>query len=356
MRITLIALSIFIFGFTLHAQENESKPVIEFSGFVDMYYLYDFNDPYTKDRSPYVFAYNRHNEINLNLGYLKGAYDNGKVFANLALQTGTYARSNYIAEPPTFRLINEANVGVRLNEKWTLDAGIFPSHIGIESANNQNCYNLTRSLMADASPYFETGARLTYETEGGLAISGLVLNGWQNIVDQNSNKAIGTQINWAPNDKFTFNHSTFIGNEFDDSAPRFRYFQDIYVELKDVVPDLKFAFVFDFMLQEQLNSPNYDQMVTGALLLYYDISEKIALGGRLEHYNDPGQIINLTNTPNGFITSGASLNLDLKLADQVMWRFEGRYLDSRDGIFLTDDPLSFASSSPFIATSLSVGF
>ena len=39
-------------------------------------------------------AYNRHNEVNLNLGFVKAAYASTKSRANLALMAGTYANDN----------------------------------------------------------------------------------------------------------------------------------------------------------------------------------------------------------------------------------------------------------------------
>ena len=125
----LIFLGVFFLGNAV-AQEsektNEKSSPIKFSGFVDFYYLYDFNEPFTNDRAPFAFAYQRHNELNINLGFIKASYDDGKVFANIALQTGTYARDNYAAEPAELRNIAEANVGINLTDKLTFDAGVFP--------------------------------------------------------------------------------------------------------------------------------------------------------------------------------------------------------------------------------------
>lgn len=353
-KILVFILVVFV-SLTSYAQEETETSIspLTFSGFVDFYYLYDLNQPSTNDRSPYAFAYHRHNEMNLNLGFLKGAYDNGKYFANLALQTGTYARANYAAEPPELRMIQEANVGIRFNDKLTLDAGLFGSHIGVESAVNQGCYNLTRSLMADGSPYFETGARLSYTPNEKWLFSGLVLNGWQNIYDNNDNKAVGAQITFSPNETFSFNYSNFYGNEQPKGTPaRFRFFHDFYIVANDIFPGFSATAVFDYMTQENATGGN-DVMFSPALLLYYR-AEKIGVGGRVEHYNDANEIINATGTPNGFQVSSASVNLDLYLKENVMWRFEARGYDSQDAILLSNAAPS--NSGAIIATSISMVF
>ena len=63
-----------------------------------------------------------------------------------------------------------------------ITAGIFTSHIGFESAVSKDCWTLTRSILADNSPYYESGARLTYTSNNNKwLISALALNGWQRI-------------------------------------------------------------------------------------------------------------------------------------------------------------------------------
>ena len=125
------------------------------------------------------------------------------VRANLSLMTGTYANANLAAEPGVLKNIFEANVGIKLSKKanlW-LDAGVFSSHIGFESAIGQQCWTLTRSIVAENSPYYESGAKIGYTTnDGKLFVSGLLLNGWQHIERPDSNTSLsgGLQITWQP--------------------------------------------------------------------------------------------------------------------------------------------------------------
>ena len=113
--------------------------------------------------------------------------------------TGTYANSNLAAEPGVLKNIFEANAGVKISKKKKLwiDAGIFESHIGFESAIGKNCWNLTRSISADNSPYYESGIKLSYTSDNEKwFLSGLILNGWQRIqrVNGNNTPAFGHQL------------------------------------------------------------------------------------------------------------------------------------------------------------------
>lgn len=351
----LIVLGLSFFCSGAFAQFDTSKAKVQFSGFVDFYYLYDFNNPFPQNRGNYVFAYSSHNELNINLGLIKAAYQSDKVFANLALQTGTYASANYAAEPAVFRSIAEANVGIKLTEKLTFDAGVFPSHIGVESAINQNCYNLTRSLMADGSPYFETGARLKYNFNSKLELSALVLNGWQNIAENNQNKALGAQLMYQPTEKITLNYSNFYGNEQPLGSPALmRLFHDFYIQYHNILPNLSATVVFDYMTQENLNG-GLDEVYTYSAMLYYKLNQ-IGFGGRYEHYNDPMQVINVTGSFNGFQVTSGSVNFDCYIRDGVMWRFEAKNYQSVDAILLTNDPLKNAGNAFLLATSLSMAF
>ena len=56
---------------TLYAQE-ETKSPLKISGYAEVYYQYDFNNPKNNTRPGFVYSHSRNNEVNLNLGFVKG--------------------------------------------------------------------------------------------------------------------------------------------------------------------------------------------------------------------------------------------------------------------------------------------
>ena len=68
-----------------HAQVT---PKVKVTGYIETYYSYDFNRPENNNRPSFVYSHNRHNEVNLNLGFIKGAYDSGNIRATVALMAG----------------------------------------------------------------------------------------------------------------------------------------------------------------------------------------------------------------------------------------------------------------------------
>lgn len=378
MKKQLLALSIFTLGTTqLFAQmpvktdeeTEQDEPVaipqaqtnpLTFSGFAEAYYGFDFNQPSNNTRPGFVYSHNRHNEVNINLAFLKGTYVVDRARANVALATGTYMNANYSTEPGVLKNIYEANAGVKLSKKTDLwiDAGVMPSHIGFESAHTPSCWTLSRSIIADNSPYFESGARLSYSSKNGKwYLAGLVLNGWQRIqrVDGNSTVGGGTQITFKPSGKVTLNYSTFFGNDKPDSVHQTRMFHNVYgifqvTEKFGIIADLDYG-----MEQKAKGSSDWNNWLGMALILQYKPTNSTAIAVRGEYYLDENGVIIATATPNGFKTSGVSANFDYYVLGNVLWRIEGKLFNSEDAIF-TDAAGAASNASVVATTSLSITF
>lgn len=344
---------------SISAQETEQKP-LTISGYAEVYYQQDFNNPKSNTRPDFVYSHNRNNEVSLNLGLIKASYENEKVRANLGLGVGSYMNANYAAEEGVLKNVFEANVGVKLSKDHNLwlDAGIMPSHIGFESAIGADCYTLTRSMLADNSPYFETGAKLSYSTQNGkwdMAV--LVLNGWQRIqrVEGNSTPAFGHQLTFHPSENVTLNSSSFIGNDKPDETRQMRYFHNLYgaFQLNE-----KFALIAGFDIgaeQEAKGSSDYNTWYSPVLIAKYSPTDKVSLAARAEYYSDKNGVIIVSGTPNGFQTFGASLNVDYQILPNFVWRTEVKSLNSKDALFLDRNDIA-KKGNVMAITSLAVRF
>jgi len=332
---------------------------LNFSGYVEAYYAYDFNKPDNQNRPVFFYSHNRHNEFNLNLGFIKANYAAGRVRANLALAAGTYMNANYSAEPGVLKNIFEANAGVRIikkNNLW-IDAGIMPSHIGFESAISKDCWNLTRSILAENTPYFEAGAKITYTTDDGKwLLSGMALNGWQRITRVSGNSLIswGTQIQFKPSDKILLNYSNFIGTDKPDSARLIRFFHNLY-GIFTLSDKIGLTLGFDIGTEEKALTQNGSNTWYSPVgIIKYAINKKWDIAGRIEYYKDKNEVIIATGTLHGFQTAGYSLNIDYSPSKNVLVRLEGRKLKSLDKIFIKNNLPT--DSDIFITSSIAVNF
>lgn len=335
------------------------KSTLVFSGYVETYYSYDLGNPDNHNRPGFMYSHNRHNEFNLNLGFLKAAYQSDRTRANLALGAGTYLNANLAAEPNVLKNIYEANGGVKIskNREIWIDAGILPSHIGYESAIGKDNWTLTRSLGAENSPYFETGAKISLTSKNEKwFVSALVLNGWQRMqrVDGNNTLAFGHQLTYKPNDKVILNSSSIICNDQPDSLRTMRYFHNLFgaFELNSMV-SLTAGFDIGFQ-QKAKRSTNYDMWFTLSLITKLTLNKQHSLSVRLEYYEDENGVIIATGTPNGFKTFGYSVNYDYAITKHVNWRLEARGLSSKDSIFALDGKPS--QQNYFVTTSLTFSF
>src|SRR5436190_23729499 len=323
------------FSFSSSAQDStgsEKKSSLIISGYADIYYQYDFNKPVDKLRPPFLYNFKRHNEINTNLILLNASYDGKKLRANLGVMNGNYAKYNLAAEPEFFRYLYEASIGYKFSQKISVDAGIFPSHIGCESAIAKDNWNLSRSILAESSPYYETGIKFNYIPNDQWAFSLFVLQGWQNIKDHNSSKALGTQIVFTPNEKMIFNSSSFIGNEKPDNSKQVRLFHNFHFTY-NISSKLKTLFMLDLGAERKIDKTGYNKWMGTALLLQYSFAKKFAAAARAEFYSDKNGVIVSNYLPAQFETTGFAFNLDFHPTKNFVIRTEMRSLHSKNKIY-----------------------
>ena len=351
------------------AEEVANKGQTSYSLYVDTYYT-KTNNKYPSNQRSYTTQAVNVEAFSLNFALAQFSYDSKDFRANLGLHTGTYVEFNYAAEPQLAKNIYEAYGGYRITKGLWLDVGIFASHIGMENAISRDNYNYTRSLMAENSPYYESGAKLSYKPNEKLSLTLLLLNGWQVIQDNNRDKSWGTQITYQFSKKFTLNWSTYVGNDAPDTERRrMRYFSHISAVMKltqkleamaayDIGHEKKPYYSpydrwsnNDYNLLRKTSDNGYYNWSGWSLLLRYSLNQKWRLGTRLESYLDKSQVIVKTDTTNGFQIYGGSVNIDFQPLDNLLFRLEAKAMHSLDSVYPNknqynrDDRLVVASMS-----------
>ncbi len=330
-------------AFTSYGQEEQdtTKVKLRMSAYIESYYSFDPKKPSQHQKPAFTYSHHRNNEISVNLAMLKLAYQTDRVRSNLALAAGSYMNANYAAEEGIYKAIYEANVGYKISKDANLwiDAGIMPSHIGPESAIGIDNINLTRSLAADNSPYFETGVKLSYQnSDATWNIAVLAVNGWQRIQlpTQSTGLSFGHQIQYKPTESLLINSSSYMGKEGADSL---RMFHDFYVQI-DLNEGLRLIGLFDFAIQRRSQGMKKAKYWTAGLQAKYQFNNRLHLNGRLEYFKDKeGMILAATSTALKSLY-GASAGFDLRLVDNLVWRVEYRYLQANSNAFYNRDTLS----------------
>lgn len=333
--------------------------------FIDTYYAYDVNRPRSMDRQ-FTTQPSRHNEVNVNLAFVEATLTAPRTRGRLALQAGTSVQSNYAGEPrlgavsgpDLARLIQEAYVGYRLAPSLWLDGGIMFSHLGMESWISRDNPTYTRSLVADYSPYYQSGGRLAWQPSPRLAVQLDVMNGWQNISETNSSKAAGIRVDYLPTAATTLSYYNFVGDDAPDSLQsvdggRLRQFQGVGAKL---APTRRLSLLLELdggrQRRGHLAGNGWSAWYGYSMIARYAVAPSLALSGRGERFDDPDQVLIATGLDAGFRASGLSFDVDVTPEPKLVWRTSVRGFRATDRVFATRTRRSHGDG--FLVTSLSL--
>lgn len=322
----------------VQAAAPDTSRHVSWSAFVDTYYAYDFGRPGTFDRV-FTTQAERHDEFNVNLAFVAASLTSDRLRGRVALQAGTSVQVNYAGEPaigsvggPTLsRHIQEATAGARLASSLWIDGGVYFSYIGWEGWISRDNPTYTRSLVADYTPFYLSGVHLTWQPRSGdrssrLTVQLHVMNGWQNISENNHGKAAGVRIDWQASSRVALAYANFVGNERPQGAPAAtRVFNQVM--LKGATGRWSGQGQVDY--GSEAGHDWYGLVAIGR----ETVAPTVALSLRVERYSDPHQVIVVTGTPAGLVTNGASLGVDVGRNAGLLWRTEVRGLRATSPLF-----------------------
>lgn len=360
----VISVCFVLFVLSVFGQSSKSSPTFTFGAYLETYYRYDLGMEFPDARPDFMYSYDRHNEFNLNLGMMYVNFEETRTRATLALMAGTYTNANLAHEPGVLKNVYEAYAGVKLSSTanlW-LDAGIFESHIGFESAIGSECLMLTRSIAADNSPYYLAGARLTYESKNEKwRIRGLLVNGWQRIqrISGVNRPMFGHELTFKPSESLSFTSSSFVGVDTPNLPDRTRYFNHVHARWKFFS---KFELIagFDIGYQSHGNfRGRYSSWMTPVVVARFKTGKNTAIAARAEVFDDPSAVIlqaysNFVPDLGVTFVSGvrlysSALNFEYRISERALWRSEVRAFVADRPVFgreqtLTNDNYQFTTS------------
>lgn len=321
MRILIITAIVF-----LVPQIALSETPFTASVFVDTYSAYAKNKLLNGER-PYFTQSSQNNDYHLNLASAGLSYDDKLIRAKLVGQYGDSVDLNYNAEPQdSFKFVQESYVGAYLDESTTIDVGTFLAHIGAESWLSKDNLNYTRSYIAEFSPYYETGVRISRKFDTNWSGQILGVNGWQNTTD-GRHPALGTQLAYTDNG-YTVTSNTFFGEENYGS----RAFHDLILS-KNFESGLSVIGSIDVGYQ------SHTSLTSGTFWGYslmgrQSLNDTLFINTRFESYQDPDGVIVSSATGSDFKAYAASIGLDLNLGARFLLRGEVKHMFSPNRIFL----------------------
>ena len=329
-RLLSICLLLILHLMTVRSSELIQDNSIEFSGYSELYYTFDFTNPKNIEKGNFIVNHKRNNSISTNILIGKAAYTATSFRSTLGLMIGDYSTFNLINEKDWAKNIYEAQAGLLLssNKNIWLDIGVMPSHIGFESVIGKDCWNVTRSILAENSPYYETGAKISYISDDtDFQSSLLFLNGWQNISADNlySFPAIGFQIQSKLNKNTIVNYSNYIGYSTSKDKNKIRTYHNFYLVNGQ---DNKLSFIAGLDIGTDNINNQYGYWFSPILIARYAINPNIKASCRLEYFNDSKGLIIPTNDIEGFNVKGFSTNVDYQIQRNCLFRIEAKLYHS----------------------------
>ncbi|HEY2934698.1 MAG TPA: porin [Acidobacteriota bacterium] len=306
----------------------------ELTGFVDAYYGYNFNKP-TGDAQLRNFD-TKHNQFALNLAEIaleKKPTPERRLGFRMDMDFGPATDIVHSAEPGGVELMKHFQQGylsylAPVGKGLQIDVGKFVTQHGAEVIETKDNWNYSRSLLfALAIPYYHMGARATYALNDKVAVAGFVVNGWNDVVDNNNRKTFGFQATLKPTAKLSITQNYMVGADQPKNDHDIRNLWDTTVTY-NVSPAFSLMGNYDYGIDRASGAQVHWQGFAG--YARFQPNKWYALSPRFEWYDDHDGFTTGTKQ----ILKEFTLTSEQKINNGLVSRFEYRR-DLSDTPFFT---------------------
>lgn len=274
------------------------------SGFVDTYYGYNFNQPKSQtsglrafDGPSNQFALNL---IEINLDKQPDA-GNSRLGFHLGVGFGQGMNAVNATEPAGLsfaQYLKEGSISylAPVGKGLQVDVGKFVTPHGAEVIESKDNWNYSRGLLfLYAIPYYHYGARAKYTFSNRYSLTGFLVNGWNDINDNNTGKTYGVTFAWNPTKKISLSQGYMAGPETAGTNAHWRQLSDTVLTYSPTTK-LITTVNFDYGRGDCIVGVVRPVFWTGiAGYVRYEFDPRYALAIRYEYFNDHYGFI--TGTP-----------------------------------------------------------
>jgi hypothetical protein len=221
---TLLVFLFLAFATQLNAQETPWYEDVAMHGYVSSSFTYNLNTPASMQNGFRIFD-QKHNSFAFDVFQLVLQHEADKAGdAGFRFDLITGALPQYTASSGLFGGQNidvlqaYARYIIPVGDGLTVDAGKFLTHMGYELIEGYDGWNdnVSRSfLFGYAIPFAHTGVRASYGFGETASAMVMLANGWDNAVENNTNKTVGAQLALTPIDDLFFAINGIYGAEGD---------------------------------------------------------------------------------------------------------------------------------------------
>jgi hypothetical protein len=320
---------------------SPEPPRLSVGALVDGVFAYNFNRPI--DHANFLpglgTSAKRDNEATINLAQVDFALAPEPVGFKLSLGFGNSVDVVHAAEvrgvatsPDVWRHVVQASAQWQtgVGRGLLLEAGIYPSHVGMESFQTHLNWNYTRSWLGELSPYYQTGLKLAYPFSDRWSGQLHLLNGWQVIGDNNRGKSVGAQLAYAA-ERFSISVNGIAGPELADNDDDVRILGDVVATWK-ATPSLSLGLSVDAAREGRPDGEDVGWWGSGLYARFAPPSSRTAFALRGEYYDDEdGAISGFAQT-----LKEITATLEHRPVERLILKLEGRYDTSSVPAFAGD--------------------
>ncbi len=310
----------------IRVESLSQTPIQNIAYNIETYYGIDFKN--NKTQSPHYFNHHSLQAPRINYAQLEWKRSFNQWNMQLGIHDGDYVRRNYSDQPTWARLISSAQIQFipKKFNQLKMTAGIFPSHIGFESAGVQNNLTLSRSLLAENSPYYESGIHSQYSSKNGkLTLGILALTGWQqaHLAKPAKKASWGWSSSFQLNPQILLSYNGFWGYQNATGIQPKSYHNFYSTIQKDI---WKCIVGFDF--GQSKNQPNAQNWYSPVVILSRTLNEKWQATFRIESMKDEYSMILIDNKD--LITQKSTVGLTAQFTSRrnFQWRLECKQMIS----------------------------
>lgn len=283
------------------APKPEEAPKITVTGLLDVYYQLNFNRPPVGNSTGLRAFDVKNDQFALSLAEVnisKAVTEKSPLGFTLTGTFGKTADIVHATEPGgtnTYKYIQQA-FGSYLLGKTQVDVGKFVTAMGFEVVESSSNDNYSRGLLFTwAIPFYHAGVRITHPLTPNLTGQLHVVNGWNDVEDENGGKSVGVSLNWKPTEKINLIANYMGGDEGSNTTgggigfatPGIRNTQTFdIVGIWNVTPKFKLGANVDYASASSKGGSASGNWSGEAVYARYQLTDPSAFALRLEHFED----------------------------------------------------------------------
>ncbi|WAC13905.1 porin [Dyadobacter pollutisoli] len=311
--------------------EEEAQGAFAFSGYLDSYYMANFNKPASRSNmgatNARVFD-QKSGQFSLGLVQTKVVYTNAKSEAVVDLTFGPNANlGNYgNALFNTALAIKQAYFTYKFTDKFSMTAGQFGTHIGYEVIDAPANFNYSLSNLFNNGPFYHAGLKATYAFSDRASLMVGLVNNVDGLGDNNRKKGFISQLYFKPVENWNV-YLNYIGSNEANSIDSTGKQPDGFYQVFDLTTSFQITPKFLLGLNAAYGSQKGDYQGYGgpvdseswsgfAIYANSALTDNFGIGARYEYFNNDNGVRGLL-TPAGLGTKVNSVTLtgNISLAD-----------------------------------------